>query len=236
MRIPQQVSERVKEAPAHALRAVFSGIGLVLLVADRIKTRATEPSRSQPAAAPPPAQAQPAAAPAPDETRWRSLDETGNVRLLSEEDVLKAEPPAAQSAPAQSTAPAPAVSAPATPKTEPAAPKTEPAAKATTPKTEPAAPKTGAAAKAKAATPKAGPAAAKTAAPGAEPGGPVGEAGALPVPNYDELTLASLRARLRGLDATQLRVMIGYERANAGREAVLTMFERRVAKLESGEA
>jgi 3-deoxy-D-arabino-heptulosonate 7-phosphate (DAHP) synthase len=64
----------------------------------------------------------------------------------------------------------------------------------------------------------------------------VGETGALPVPNYDELTLASLRARLRGLDATQLRVMIDYERANAGREAVLTMFERRVAKLESGEA
>ena len=44
MRIPQQVSERVKEAPAQALRAVFSGIGQVLLVADRIKSRAAEPS------------------------------------------------------------------------------------------------------------------------------------------------------------------------------------------------
>ena len=43
MRIPQQVSERVKEAPAQALRAVFSGIGQVLLVADRIKSRAAEP-------------------------------------------------------------------------------------------------------------------------------------------------------------------------------------------------
>ena len=45
MRIPQQVSERVKEAPAQALRAVFSGIGQVLLVADRIKSRAAEPER-----------------------------------------------------------------------------------------------------------------------------------------------------------------------------------------------
>ena len=50
MRIPSQVSERVKEAPAQALRAVFSGIGQVLLVADRIKTRATEPDRAQPPA------------------------------------------------------------------------------------------------------------------------------------------------------------------------------------------
>ena len=35
MRVPQ-VTERMKEAPAHALRAVFAGIGQVLLVADRI--------------------------------------------------------------------------------------------------------------------------------------------------------------------------------------------------------
>jgi hypothetical protein len=56
------------------------------------------------------------------------------------------------------------------------------------------------------------------------------------VPNYDELTVASLRARLRNLDAAQLRVMADYERANADREAVVTMFERRIAKLESGEA
>jgi hypothetical protein len=59
---------------------------------------------------------------------------------------------------------------------------------------------------------------------------------ALPVPNYDELSVASLRARLRNLDAAQVRVMADYERANAGREAVVTMFERRIAKLESGEA
>jgi hypothetical protein len=162
MRIPQQVSERVKEAPAQALRAVFSGIGQVLLVADRIKTRATEPGRAQPTATDGPGQN--AAAAPKDEARWRSLDETGNVRLLPEDE-----------------APAPA---------EPAAAK--PAAD-----TEPA---------------------------------------ALPVPNYDDLTVASLRARLRNLDSAQVRVLLDYEKGNAGRAAVLTMFERRIAKLESGEA
>src|ERR1700691_1221005 len=81
MRIPPQVTERVKEAPAQALRAVFSGIGQVLLVADGIKSRATEPDRPRPASADPPAPSRPDAAPdVRDETRWRSLDETGNVR------------------------------------------------------------------------------------------------------------------------------------------------------------
>src|SRR5215471_17454379 len=87
MRIPQQVTERVKEAPAQALRAVFSGIGQVLLVADRIKSRAAEPARAQPGETERRDQSgQKAAAGPKDETRWRSLDETGNVRLLSDED------------------------------------------------------------------------------------------------------------------------------------------------------
>ena len=185
MRIPQQVSERVKEAPAQALRAVFSGIGQVLLVADRIKTRATEPGRAQPTATDGPGQN--AAAAPKDEARWRSLDETGNVRLLPEDEApAPAEPAAAK--PAADTEPAAAV--------EPAA-VTEPAA-------------------------------AETVA-GAEPA-------ALPVPNYDDLTVASLRARLRNLDSAQVRVLLDYEKGNAGRAAVLTMFERRIAKLESGEA
>src|SRR5450755_2273307 len=41
MRFPQ-VSERVKEAPAHALRAVFASIGQVLLVTDRMKNKPAE--------------------------------------------------------------------------------------------------------------------------------------------------------------------------------------------------
>ena len=53
------------------------------------------------------------------------------------------------------------------------------------------------------------------------------------MPNYDQLSLASLRGRLRNLDQAQLRVLVDYERAHAGRAAVVTMFERRIAKLAS---
>jgi hypothetical protein len=197
MRIPQQVAERVKEAPAQALRSVFSGIGQVLLVADRIKNRAAEPERAQAAAAAPAAQSSPGHAEAKDESRWRSLDETGNVRLLSEEDL----------APADSAAAGPTAAEAAPPVTEPAPPMAE----AAPPVTEPAPPVAEAA----------------PAAPGQA---------ALPVPNYDDLTLASLRARLRNLDQSQVRVLLDYEKAHAGRPDVLTMYERRIAKLESGGA
>ena len=57
----------------------------------------------------------------------------------------------------------------------------------------------------------------------------------LPVPGYDELSVASLRARLRTLDATQVRDLLGYERAHASRANVVTMFERRITKLEGPE-
>ncbi|MBO0774559.1 MAG: hypothetical protein J2P35_24170, partial [Actinobacteria bacterium] len=56
-------------------------------------------------------------------------------------------------------------------------------------------------------------------------------AGAPPLPNYDELSVASLRARLRGLTAEQVRGLIGYERAHAARPDVISMFERRLDKL-----
>jgi hypothetical protein len=227
MRIPQQVSERVKEAPAQALRAVFSGIGQVLLVADRIKNRANEPARSQPGT--PQRQDQPGQSTpvAPkDESRWRSLDETGNVRLLSQDEAAPpARPPAAESGadlgpavqsdaagarPTTDTgptaAPAPADQAEQTATAEPAD-ETEP------PGSEPVA------------VPAPG--------SGAETGP---DEAALPVPNYDDLTVASLRARLRNLDSAQVRALLDYEKANAGRAAVLTMYERRIAKLESLEA
>jgi hypothetical protein len=58
----------------------------------------------------------------------------------------------------------------------------------------------------------------------------------LPVPGYDELSVASLRARMRSLDVAQLRALVDYESAHAARPAVLAMFERRIAKVEGGEA
>jgi hypothetical protein len=54
-----------------------------------------------------------------------------------------------------------------------------------------------------------------------------------PLPNYDGLTIASVRARLRNLSIAQLNQLIEYEKANAGREDFIAMFERRIAKIES---
>jgi hypothetical protein len=59
-------------------------------------------------------------------------------------------------------------------------------------------------------------------------------AAALPLANYDELTIASLRARLRTLTPEQLTVLIEYEKAHANRADVITMFERRITKLALG--
>jgi hypothetical protein len=162
MRVPQ-VSERIKEAPAQALRGVFAGIGQLLLITDKLrnKTPAGQPVqrvRQVPQARAPGAPEVSVGAPevsvVPDAAvvpEAGHLDKTGNVRLLE----------------------------------------------------------------------NAG------AAPAAEP--------SAPWPNYDELSIASLRARLRSLDATQLQQLIGYERAHAGRADVLAMFERRLAKTQAAE-
>src|SRR5580704_16213753 len=171
MRVPQ-VSERIKEAPAQALRGVFAGIGQLLLITDKLRNktpagqqvpqaRAPEPSETpasppvasvpadSPVSAAPPAPAAPAAPAvpvAPTSERVpeaRDFDKTGNVRLL----------PSAEAA-ADGTAPT-----------------------------------AGAAASVAEAT--AAEATAAEAAPVAEPGAPL--------PNCDELSIASLRARLRSL-------------------------------------
>jgi len=56
---------------------------------------------------------------------------------------------------------------------------------------------------------------------------------ALPVPGYDGLSLPSIRARLRALDPAQLRVLCEHEKSGANRADVVTMLERRIAKLEA---
>ena len=58
-------------------------------------------------------------------------------------------------------------------------------------------------------------------------------AAALPLANYDESTVASLRARLRSLSVDQLTQLIEYERGHAARPDVISMFERRIAKVEA---
>jgi hypothetical protein len=121
---------------------------------------------------------------APPGSRWRSLDKTGNVRLLSDEDVDDD------------------FDVPPQPRRPSARRKSAAAPLAGRPDLRPR------------------PAPAKQ---------------TLPLANYDDLSLASIRARLRGLDVSQLRTLAEYESKNAERPEVLGMFERRISKLEAGE-
>src|SRR6266571_2624027 len=297
MPIPQ-VNDRIKEAPVVVLRAVFAGIGQLLLTADKVRARAAEQVWT-PERAPGPA-GQPRHCPVPPQPR-NGIAHAEPAAASHPATREAAAGPGTATAPAPGAAPAakagsgPAGSVPhpapgadrekATPaaKTTPTAKataRTTPAPKATA-KTAKAAPvakaakstvdaKSAAGAKvatdtpdAKAAgakvatdTPDAKAAGAKTASPKAagakstkttptaKPGpatktkavpapraGPATEAP--PLPGYDDMSLASLRARLRGLDATTIRAMLAYERANARREPVITMLERRLTKITS---
>jgi hypothetical protein len=169
MPIPQ-VNDRIKEAPAVMLRAVFAGVGQLLLAADKVRARAAGTGW-------------PYDRPAPKgqgraQARWHTLDEgrSGTVPLARER---------------------------ATSHYPPAHP------------------------------PAGGPGGA-TAAPAAAAQRPAPVAAAKPAPpldGYDDLSLPSLRARLRGFDAAKLRALLAYEKAHANRDDVITLFERRLAKI-----
>ena len=215
MPIPQ-VNDRIKEAPVVVLRAVFAGIGQLLLTADKVRTRAAEQvwTPDQPAGAGP-------AGPSPN---WAAT--------------ATKTAPATKATATTKTAPAAKATATATTKRAPAAKATTakpaPAAKATSTKRPAAGAKAARAAKPAAAktasTTKAAseakPAPAAKASPAAKPA-PV----APPLPGYDDLSLPSLRARLRTLDATAIKAMLDYEKAHARRDEVITMLERRLAKI-----
>jgi hypothetical protein len=265
MRVPQ-ISERVKEAPAQALRGVFAGIGQLLLVTDKLRNktpagagvpRTRAPETAGPASAPaaPTATAEPAtaesspvtdpppaAAPTPDVVVAEVVVAEASV---AEEPVavaaVVAEPAAADApdvaagavAAEPVTAAEPTLAAPVA-AVAPAAAKRAPARAARTTARKPAAKppardfdKTGNV-RLLAGQEDAEAAALDVPAVPAETT-PL----PLPLPNYDELSIASLRARLRNLDIPQLKQVADYERAHAGRAEVIAMFERRVAKLEA---
>jgi hypothetical protein len=71
----------------------------------------------------------------------------------------------------------------------------------------------------------------------AGPGEAVHEADAVPsappVPGWDELTLGSIRARLRRLSADDLTALHSYEEAHGARPDVLSMLENRLVKVRS---
>ena len=189
MRVPQ-VSERVKELPAQALRGVFAGVGQLLLITDKLKNKTPAGQQGPPS----PGQKRPepvANGPAPGEKKpeARDLNQTGNVRLVGDARA------GADGAASAAAATARAAEVPVT---------------------------------AEVPVPEAGAHPAGATAPTAgEPD--------LPLPNYDELSIASLRARLRNLDITQVRQLAEYERAHAARADVIGMLERRIVKLEAEE-
>ena len=188
MRVPQ-VNERVKEAPASALRAMFAGIGSLLSVTDKIRPKPAAETVPETKAPVPETKA-----PAP-ETK-AAAPETAAPESSASPDASAG--PETTTGPEVTTAPETTVTPEdtAVPETTAAAPVTAVAETA--------------------------------AAPAAE------EAAALPLPNYDELSVASLRARLRNLSAEQLTVLISYEKSHADRADVITMFERRITKLALG--
>jgi hypothetical protein len=290
MPIPQ-VNDRIKEAPVVVLRAVFAGIGQILLTADKVRARATEqvwtpdrtPSqapagltadrqtqeplrngttrtesavaghaavREAPASHPPATKGTPAtkSAPATKATRpAKTAPAATTTPAAKTPPATKATRPA-KTAPAATTTPA-AKTPPATKATRPA--KATPAAKATRPaKATPAAttraakatpeaksaPEAKATPEAKSTTEAMATRATKPAetvpAPRTAETAPATEAP--PLPGYDDLSLASLRARLRVLDAPAIRAILAYEKAHANREPVITMLERRLAKISAG--
>jgi hypothetical protein len=258
MRVPP-VSDRIKEVPAQALRGVFAGIGQLLLITDKLRNkapadvpRARTPERSRPAAGatvsepavpqekaaePAPAPPEPAQAAGAKPSSVKSTPAKPATAKATTAKPAAATPTAAKATAAnETTAKATAAKPSRAPRTrdfdktgnvrllddaETSAARVSSAPAAAAP--APAAPAPAAAAPAAAATPD-------TAADavGSKPGdsGP-------PLPNYDELSVASLRARLRNLDLAQVRQLAEYERAHAARADVIGMFERRIAKLEA---
>jgi hypothetical protein len=70
--------------------------------------------------------------------------------------------------------------------------------------------------------------------PEPEPATEPDTASALPLANYGELSVASLRARLRNLSNDDLNQLMTYERAHQDRPEVIKMFQNRLIKMTSG--
>lgn len=160
----------------------------------------------------------------------------GIGRILNFADKVRGKSAGSESAEAETSVDG---TAPAAAETEAAEPETATPEAATPEAAEPEAPA------AEAAEPKS--TAAETAAPGTAAGEEKPDTAAdedeiaasepaaeLPLQNYDELTIQSVRARLRNLSVAQLRQLIEYEKGHADRTEFITAFERRIAKVESG--
>lgn len=225
-----QVKDTVSELPIQAARLAVMGVGRALLLTDRLRRDYREARES-------------GLSPVLGRLKNDAENLTGMVvgkvagngraaetpkgRTAGDSEISVGKPkPSATTRPATRPADRAKPARPsATSRPKPAAAK--PAAAKPTPKPAPK-PSPKPAAKAKpAAAEKAKQAETKTARPK-----PRAKAVAnLPIAAYDEATLASVRARLRGLDAKQVGELRDYERAHAARADFLRMYENRIAKL-----
>lgn len=231
-RLREQVKDTVSELPIHAARLAVMGVGRALLLTDRVRKdyRDVRESRLGPVLG-----------------RLKNDAESltgmvvgkvaGNGKADEEPSSAAADSEISVGKPKPAATPRPAASA--TRPTPPRPPATKPASKSAA---RPAAstatagkPKPGPAARVKpspasksaaGATPEA--AAKRTAKP--KQTAPA-ESAKLPIADYDEATLASVRARLRGLDVRQVGELRDYERGHAARADFLRMYENRIAKL-----
>src|ERR1700733_10407415 len=225
MRVPQ-VSERVKEAPAQALRAMFAGIGQLLAASDKLrgKSATDEAAAEAKAAAPKPV--------TPETVTPETVTpESGTPETVTPETVTP------ETVPPETVTPKTVTPETVTPETvtpETVTPETV-TPETVTPKTvtpETATPET---VTPETVTPEMGGGNVKLLPGDAAPAAaPAASTEALPLPNYDDLTIASLRARLRNLSADQLAQLVDYEKSHANRADVVQMFERRITKLAEG--
>ena len=265
MRIPDN-AEQARTAPLRALRAIFAGVGQLLLAADKFRSENEDldtedqydPFRTWDN---PVAEAEPEVAvdgedhPAGskkagkdgDETmrirknrsreaepprKFRSLDLTGNVRVLTPAELaeLAREDAAGDDTAADDTAeddvwpaaaPGPVTPGPVTP--NPGAPGLAIVEEATDGGLQQEANGLGTQVSVWGSTTSIWDA--------AEPSPWTAQVPELPIAGYDGLSIASLRARLRTMDVTQLQVLLDHERSGARRDEFVTMLERRIGKL-----
>jgi hypothetical protein len=208
VRVPDAAGQ-FRSAPLRLLRGFFSGIGQLLLAADRGDAedgrheRVSSDDQLDP----------PTGLDDPPTTRAsarfsipakRSFDSTGNVRLLSPDD------------------PADTLDNIRRPKAR--------GSKRAGARHSPGRHRAGRAARA---ATKAPPAPASSADASSADASSADAQAELLMPGYAGLSLPAVRARLRGLDQAQLSILLACEKSSANRADIVTLFERRIAKLEA---
>jgi hypothetical protein len=210
---------QMKERPASMLRAMFAGFGSLMSVMDKVrgKPAAEAPSDAEASA--------PATTPAPEDTATGVAETAAPETVVAETVVVETVvEPEVSTGPETVVAETVVVEAVAP---EPVAPEATAASEATAaPETvtpETVTPET------VAAEVSTGPETVAAEIPAvAEP------SGELPLANYDELSVASLRARLRNLSNDDLTLLMTYERAHQDRPEVIKMFQNRLIKMTTG--